>query len=124
MIRRVIINIIVELSRVADLLKQRNAGAPHPKLIFADIQSKVEEFDASFELIYNNSPQFTSIYGYLYSIHHAIWKHPIVRGQVSKQLLNISFKIKMEDDQEKYLEDARKVVKEQAYYMKAALDKA
>lgn len=30
----------------------------------------------------------------------------------------------MEEDQEKYLEDARKVVKEQAYFMKAALEKA
>lgn len=30
----------------------------------------------------------------------------------------------MDEDQEKYLEDARKVVKEQAYFMKSALDKA
>lgn len=29
----------------------------------------------------------------------------------------------MEEDQEKYLDDARKVVKEQAYFMKAALEK-
>jgi len=30
----------------------------------------------------------------------------------------------MEEDQEKYLEDARKVVKEQAYFMRASLEKA
>ncbi|CAD8125829.1 unnamed protein product [Paramecium sonneborni] len=48
-----------KMQRMAELLRQRNANAVNPKLIFAQIQTNFEEFDSSFQNMYNQAPSQT-----------------------------------------------------------------
>ncbi|CAD8162033.1 unnamed protein product [Paramecium octaurelia] len=48
-----------KMQRMAELLRQRNANAVNPKLIFAQIQNNFEEFETSFQNMYNLAPSQT-----------------------------------------------------------------
>ncbi|CAD8112194.1 unnamed protein product [Paramecium primaurelia] len=48
-----------KMQRMGELLRQRNANAVNPKLIFAQIQNNFEEFESSFQNMYNLAPTQT-----------------------------------------------------------------
>ncbi|CAK68548.1 unnamed protein product (macronuclear) [Paramecium tetraurelia] len=48
-----------KMQRMAELLRQRNANAVNPKLIFAQIHNNFEGFESSFQNMYNLAPSQT-----------------------------------------------------------------
>ncbi|CAD8208781.1 unnamed protein product [Paramecium pentaurelia] len=48
-----------KMKRMAELLQQRNTNAINPKLIFVQIQNYFEEFESSFQTMYNLAPSQT-----------------------------------------------------------------